>query len=450
MTLTVTRQNQTSGLRVWIAAVALALLASSCATSQATDTARSEAPLQLTFAGFPGHGFDERIVEWERDHPGVEVQIIERDFEDHHVELLDALDSQDAPDVATVEVALGPTFAERSDDLVDLRSFGADDLEDRYLDWRWSQGVVGDGKVTGIPTDLGGLAVAYRVDLFAEAGLPTDRDEVAALWPTWQDFLATGERFVAASERAFMDDPANIMSAMLNQGALQFYDHDGEFIGATNPLVQKAWTFAADAQQASLTTGYLSFTEEWTTGMIDGEYAVLLAPAWMMSFIQGQAPGTAGLWDIASVPGGGGNWGGSQLVIPAGSDEPELAWDLITYLLSPQGQLQTFTLHGNFPSIPELYDEPAIIDSRKEFFNDAPVGEIYVESARALNPAILGRHQQTAIQVLGNGLEVLSEGDASRDEVWATILELFAILEDDDADLTLEANRAYFGLPPEE
>ena len=50
---------------------------------------------------------------------------------------------------------------------------------------------------------------------------------------------------------------------------------------------------------------------------------MLSCPAWMMGYIQGQAPDTAGMWDVAQVPEVGGNWGGSQLTIPAASDNKD-------------------------------------------------------------------------------------------------------------------------------
>ena len=51
-----------------------------------------------------------------------------------------------------------------------------------------------DGKTQiGLGTDVGGLAMCYRTDLFEKAGLPTDRDAVSKLWPTWDDFINVGK-----------------------------------------------------------------------------------------------------------------------------------------------------------------------------------------------------------------------------------------------------------------
>ena len=56
-----------------------------------------------------------------------------------------------------------------------------------------------DGKLLGYATDAGPEAICYRADLFEKAGLPSDREEVAALMTTWDDYFALGEQFVAES-----------------------------------------------------------------------------------------------------------------------------------------------------------------------------------------------------------------------------------------------------------
>ena len=57
-------------------------------------------------------------------------------------------------------------------------------------------------------------------DLFEKAGLPTDRDEVSALWPTWDDFIATGEQFqqgIGSDDVHFVDSATNTYNSILMQ-----------------------------------------------------------------------------------------------------------------------------------------------------------------------------------------------------------------------------------------
>jgi cellobiose transport system substrate-binding protein len=60
-----------------------------------------------------------------------------------------------------------------------------------------------DGKsLIGLPTDTGGLAICYRQDLFAKAGLPTDPAKVSAMFTTWDDYVATVRSSSPARPRA--------------------------------------------------------------------------------------------------------------------------------------------------------------------------------------------------------------------------------------------------------
>ncbi len=87
--------------------------------------------------------------------------------------------------------------------------------------WKCEQGTTADGKMLGLGTDVGSMAMCYRTDLFKKAGLPTDRDEVGALWPTWDalhrdrsDLQAQGDK-----DANFIDAATNIFNTILMQKA---------------------------------------------------------------------------------------------------------------------------------------------------------------------------------------------------------------------------------------
>ena len=55
---------------------------------------------------------------------------------------------------------------------MNLSTLGADDYKDVYLPWKWAEGKSPDGSaVIGMGADVSGLAMCYRSDLFAAAGL---------------------------------------------------------------------------------------------------------------------------------------------------------------------------------------------------------------------------------------------------------------------------------------
>jgi len=93
-------------------------------------------------------------------------------------------------------------------------------------------------------------------------------------------------------------------------------------------------------------------------------------------------------WDIADVfPGGGGNWGGSYLTVPAQGKNVEAATELAAWLTAPEQQLQAFANAGTFPSQVETYTSPELTGATNEYFNNAPVGEILINRSNAITVA---------------------------------------------------------------
>jgi cellobiose transport system substrate-binding protein len=142
-----------------------------------------------------------------------------------------------------------------------------------------------------------------------------------------------------------------------------------------------------------------------------------------MGYIQGQAPATKGMWDIAAVPGGGGNWGGSFLTIPKQSKHAQEAYDLIKFLTSPASEAYVFKQTGNLPSQPGLYASKAITGFKNPFFNNAPVGRIFTTSAKRLKPQILGPHQGDIQTAVSNAIQRVEQKKQTPDKSWSQFLK---------------------------
>lgn len=67
-----------------------------------------------------------------------------------------------------------------------------------YLGWKWAQATTTDGKQLGIPSDIGPTALFYRADIFEQAKLPSDPDQVATQMTTWDAFIEFGTKLLAA------------------------------------------------------------------------------------------------------------------------------------------------------------------------------------------------------------------------------------------------------------
>ncbi len=228
--------------------------------------------------------------------------------------------------------------------------------------------------------------VCYRFDLFEAAGLPSGRDEVAALFPTWDAFFEVGAEYKEKTGKPFIDSANSVLQGLVNQLEFAYEEPDGAIIATENPdikaaydtVVEKAIPIAAYAGQ---------WSEDWNASMASGEFAAMLCPPWMLGIISGNAPDVSG-WDVANAfPEGGGNWGGSYLVVPANGANVAAASELAAWLTAPEQQVQTFGNAGQFPSALEAQKSPDILDSANEYFNDAPTGQISVDRADAITVA---------------------------------------------------------------
>ena len=332
------------------------------------------------------------------------------------------------PDIAAVEISYSGFWRAYPQCFVDLRNLrttdgnkSANDLKKDYLSWRWEHGVGYNDSVIGIPTDVGGLEVAYRWDLFKKAGLPYTRDAVGKAWSTWPKFIEFGKKYVAkltaAQKKAnvgFIDNIGTIYPAIMNQGTEKYYRNNGTdqglLIYKTNKQLKTAFDTTVAASNAKIGTRIGQFSSDWNVGMSKGTFAAMLAPAWMMDYIKGQAPSTKGKWDIAEVPGGGGNMGGSQLTIPKGAKNSQEAWNFIAWYLAPAQQLTVFKTYGLFPSTPSLYSNTALTGYKDPFFNNAPVGKIYGDGVKKLKPIFEGKLQRCIDMAMGSAISLVANG----------------------------------------
>jgi cellobiose transport system substrate-binding protein len=409
----------------WVAAIVLVVAATALiGLAASTAAGRSRDSVTLRVSLFGDFGYHDLYKQFEKAHPGITITEDIQTYPDHHSNLAKHLATgAGADDVEAIEVGFIPQFKSQPDKFYDLRQFGASKLKNQWLPWKWQQSIAPNGAQIGLGTDVGSLAICYRRDLFAAAGLPTDRVAVSKLWPTWPAFIKVGEKFEAGSAVHFFDSGSNVFNAMIAQVNPAYYDAKGNVIAASNPKVKQAWNWTMQAIAKGESAGYAAFSSDWNTGFQKGAFATVTCPAWMMGYIQGQAPATKGKWDIAAVPGGGGNWGGSFLVIPKQSKHAQEAWELIQFLTSPAAETYVFKQTGNLPSEPALYRNPAIVNFKNPFFNNAPVGKIFTSSALKLKPQSTGPHHGDIQNAASNAIQRVEQKKQTAAQSWSQFLK---------------------------
>jgi len=402
----------------FLATISLGALAA-CSSGGSGDT-KSGGPITLTLNDWGQFGLEAVATKYHAQNPNITIQINNGDYAQQHQNLQKFLVAgSGAPDIAMSDEGYIVQFRGQADKFVNLASLGAGDYKKNFLDWKWQQSLTADGKTQfAIGDDVGGLAMCYRRDLFQAAGLPSDRAAVSALWPTWNDFIKVGKQYVQGSGgKKFVDAGVSIFNPVLGQQKVGYFDEHEKLLMDGGPKV--AWNTATQVIDNKLSANLPYQGPEWNAAMKNGDFAVLACPSWMMGYIQGQAPNTSGQWDIADIPGGGGNWGGSFFMIPKQGKHADEAWKFIKFAIAPEQQISVFREVGLLPAQPSLYDDPALKGFKSPFFNNAPVGEIFTTSALNLKPQYLGKKSGTVRTAVENVLTQVQQGKLNATDGWA-------------------------------
>ena len=366
------------------AASATTLVLAGCAgSSDSSGSGSGDEEVELTIATFNDFGYtDELLQEYMDEHPNVTiVHNRAATSNDARANYFQKLGKTGLADIEAIEVDWLPEVMEYSDLLAPVPA----DLSDRWLDWKVEAATDAEGNLIGYGTDIGPEGVCYRSDLFAEAGLPTDRDEVAAMLEgDWSTYFEMGEQYVDATGNAFFDSAGGTYQGMVNQLPAAYEDPEtGEITATENPEVADIYNQVLEAS-ADQSAHLGQWSDDWFAGLSNGAFATMLCPGWMLGVIEGNAADTTG-WDIANVfPNGGGNWGGSYLTVPGNGSNVEAAQELADWLTAPEQQITAFEAAGTFPSQNEALTDPTLLEATNAYFNDAPVGSILSDRANAV------------------------------------------------------------------
>ncbi|RJK96808.1 ABC transporter substrate-binding protein [Vallicoccus soli] len=407
-----------------------ALLLTACGGSDdeaASSSGGGDGDVELSVSLFGTMGFEESALfeEYEKQNPGVQINYESTQGEDKYWPALQTklASGSGLADVQGIEVArIADVVANQSDKWTDLTTLQATkDIAANYVEWKAAAATTEDGKVLGAGTDIGPMALCYRTDLLEQAGLPTDPAELAARLGSWDDYVALGEEYKAAAPEgsAWMDSAGGFYNAMVSTSEEIYYDEAGELVYDSNPAVKEAFDTAAAAGEAGLTARLEQFVDPaWDQGFASGSFATIACPSWMIGYIKGKAGDAgAGKWNVTPLPGGeGGNWGGSYLAIPESSENKEEAAKLIAWLTDGEQQATVFKNVGNFPSTTDGIAN--VGDATDEYFNGAPIGEIFTASADAAPTQILGQDDGVLKNTLVKALLSVEANGVPAQEAW--------------------------------
>jgi cellobiose transport system substrate-binding protein len=384
---------RTRGKAALGATLAVALLAAGCGSSSGSGDSNGTTTLNVGLFGTFGFKEAGLYDAYMKAHP--KIKIVEHSVEqsaDYYKALQTHLAAGSGlDDIQGIEIGfVADVVKNHANQFVDFgKVANADQMKSTFYDWKWAQASTKDGKVVGLGTDAGPEAMCFRKDLFQQAGLPTDRTQLASMWSTWDGFTKVGQQYMASPTKPanskFLDSAASVFSAAVYQGDFAYADASGKPIPETSDGVKSAWKYATDAATSGITAGLTQFGDEWNSAFANGAFAAISCPAWMLGYIKSQAGSeVAGKWDVAPLPGGAANWGGAWLGVPTASKHQKEAEALVEWLTAPEQQVTMFTKEQHWPSSSTAAQDQQVTSATNAYFSDAPIGQIFGETAKTI------------------------------------------------------------------
>ena len=337
---------------------------------------------KLTVAAFPNIDaiVKAAIPQWQRLHPEIDIEVVSRQYVDHHTAMTTALSTSTyLPDVMALEFSYLGRFAQGGG-LQDLSRvpYRVGDLRARFVPYAYDQAINRRGEVVAVPTDIGPGTLLYRADLLAKAGLG-----VADLTASWESYVDAGLRIKAATGAYLIANARNIKDILIRSdiGPREglYFDQDSRVL-VTSARFERAFALARKVRRNQLDARVNAWSNEWAEGFKRDRLATVLSGAWMLGQLATWiAPDTRGRWRAAQLPDDTFvSYGGSFYALPrqAPAENRALAWEFIQLLtLNRELQFAAFKSQDAFPALLETYNDP---------FFEQPVAFLGGQRARLL------------------------------------------------------------------
>ncbi|HZX06865.1 ABC transporter substrate-binding protein [Kribbella sp.] len=395
------------------------LVGCSSGMNNAGAPAKKNTATELTFWCWPG-GLGKSVLDGAIAHfpdPKIKYSEIGGDFKQKLTTTFNGGTS--IPDITGLKGEDIASLLPQAERFVDLKTVGADSVLGDYLDWKVKQATTLDGKVIGLPIDVGPTALFYREDIFAAAGLPSDPAKVAEQLKTWDDFFNAGVQLKAKNPKAPMVwDATDLYDMVVGQGTQRYISKDNKFIGDQDHI-RKAWDTSVKAMTLKIDGKTPSGMPDWNAGLDQGTVPAHIGAAWVALDIKSAVKKTAGKWRLAPTPGGPANFGGSFLAITKNAADPQKAFDVIKYMLSPDNEAKAFTDAQIFPSTPAAYDKPELKAKDPFFGGQVPI-DVFGPAAKGIPVAYQSPFDDSVAAPFHDELKTVQSGAKTSDAAWSS------------------------------
>jgi len=315
------------------------------------------------------------------------------------------------PDITGLKGEDISAFFPNADEFVDFQTLGADKFKPGYLDWKWQQGITAEGRMIGFPIDTGPTGLYYRQDVFDRHGVKAEGIR------TWEDYFDAG--VVLKPNASMILNLRLVYNMAMAQSKRQLVDENKQYIG-DDDHVRHAWDLAIKAHRLGINAAMQDGSPDVNAALTTREGASMIGASWAAADLKAGAPDSKGLWRVAPTPGGAANWGGSFLSITKYCREPAKAFEIVTWLLTPEQQVRGFLELGLFPSTPDAFVSP---DLRQpdDFFGGQVIVDTFAESARQVPVAYMSPWEPRLAQLFYDELSNVETVGKPPEEAWRDV-----------------------------
>jgi multiple sugar transport system substrate-binding protein len=319
--------------------------------------------------GREGEVVSQLIPGFEREHPGIKVEVQQIPWSAAHEKLLTAYVGDATPDIAMLGNTWVPEF-EAIDALEPLDALVSKSTvapRSDFFEGIWSTNVV-DGATYGIPWYVDTRVIFYRSDLLAAAGY----NEMPKTWAEWRTAMEKIKSRMTARQYPILipttEWPPPVIFGLQNGSPL--LKDSGQYGAFHNPPFEKAFEFYVglyrDGLAPALSASEISnLYQEFERGNI----AMYISGPWQIGEFTNRLPkNMQDKWMTASLPGVNGPGvslaGGASLSLFRKSTHKAAAWQLMEYLSRPEVQLQFYKLTGDLPARREAWRDTSLAGNR--------------------------------------------------------------------------------------
>ena len=340
-------------------------------------------------------GMDKVVKLWNAENPDIQVKVstVSNGNSGTYTNFFNQLKAGNAPDIGQVEYDTLPAFRVQ-DGLENIAACaGVTAAKADFSAGLWNQVTFGESNaVYAIPQDSGPMALYYRKDLFAKAGLSVPT--------TWDEYAADAVKIKALGGDItnFPKGDVNWFAGLVSQAGGQWFTTSGGTwkVNLSDAASTKVANYWQDLITKGLVSTIPSWTDQWNNAYNTGQEWTWVSAVWGANTISSGAPTTTGDWAVAPMPqwtagaNVSGAWGGSSSVVFKGSKHPAEASKFILWLNTSTEALTALNKEANLYPASIQGDKLPALSEGVDFYGGQAIYKQFSAAGKVISPFTWG------------------------------------------------------------